>query len=58
MTRKITNQLLEMIDEGVLDSNLLVRACLCYMSEDEVADMAHHNGLLEEDSYESDLIED
>lgn len=54
MARKITNQLLEMIEEGVLDSNLLVRACLCYMSEDEVADMAHHNGLLDEEDGESE----
>lgn len=42
-TRAITNYLLDMLDEGTLDPRQLVEACLCYMSEDDVADMARSN---------------
>lgn len=45
-TRKVTNQLLEMIDEGALDPQTVVEACLAYMSEADVADMAHSNELI------------
>ena len=34
-----TNQLLEMIDNGQLDKNQVIMACVKYMSEDDVADM-------------------
>lgn len=43
MTRECTNQLLEMIDEGLLDARDIVLCCLKYMSEDDVRDMAHAN---------------
>ena len=43
MTREATNRILELIDEGVLRAETVVMACLKYMSEDEVADMAHIN---------------
>lgn len=49
VTRKVTNKLLELIEEGVLDPQMVIKACLCYMSEDDVADMAHANELLEEE---------
>ena len=42
-TRKATNRILEMVEEGMLDRDYLIMACLKYMSEDDVADMAHHN---------------
>lgn len=45
MTRECTNQLLEMIDEGLLDARDVVLCCLKYMSEDDVRDMAHVNGI-------------
>ena len=49
-TRKVTNQLLELVDEGVLDAREVLAAALMYMSEADVADMAHSNELvLEED---------
>lgn len=48
MTRKVTNQLIEMVEEGLLDSHTLIVACLKYMSEDEVADMAHINGFTDD----------
>jgi len=57
MTRRATNKILEMVEEGVLDRDLVVLACLKYMSEDEVADMAFVNefGLFDEDYEEEDV---
>ena len=46
-TRKVTNQLLELIENGVLDPQIVLEACLSYMSEADVADMAHVNELLD-----------
>jgi len=46
-TRKVTNQLLELIENGVLDPQVVLGACLSYMSEADVADMAHVNELLD-----------
>jgi len=48
-TRKVTNQLLELIEEGTFDAQTVLEACLQYMSEDDVADMAHSNEFLEEE---------
>ena len=43
MTRQATNKILEMVDDGILDKDTVIMSCLKYMSEDDVADMAHHN---------------
>ena len=43
MTRQATNRILEMVECGLLDKDQVILACLKYMSEDEVADMAHAN---------------
>lgn len=43
MTRECTERLLEMVEEGVLDSDYLINACLSYMSEDEAKEMAEKN---------------
>ena len=51
-TRKATNKLLELIEEGLLDRDTVIMACLKYMSEDEVADMAHCNELIVEEEEE------
>lgn len=48
-TRKVTNQLLELVDDGVLDAREVLIAALKYMSEDDVADMAHSNDLITEE---------
>ena len=48
MTRKYTNQLLEMIDDGLLDRDTVIMACLKYMSEDDVQDMMEANEFIEE----------
>lgn len=43
MTREATCKILEMIEEGILDKDYVIMACLKYMSEDDVKDMAHAN---------------
>lgn len=43
MTREITNKLLEMVDEGSINKNDLIIACLKWMSEDDVREMAEAN---------------
>ena len=43
MTRQATDRILTMVEEGLLDRDTVILACLKYMSEDEVADMAHTN---------------
>lgn len=51
-TRKVTNHLIESVYEGQLEWEQLARACLCYLSEDQVADMADCNELLDEGAFE------
>ena len=58
-TRKVTNKLLEMIEEGVLDRDALILSCLTYMSEADVADMAQSEGFLgDEDDEDNEDDED
>lgn len=52
MTREYTNKLLEMIDDGLLDRDSVIMACVKYMSEDEVRDMMHCNEFIEEETEE------
>lgn len=54
MAREITSAVLTLIEEGVLDRDSVILACLKYMSEDEVADMAHANGFLDNEEDEAD----
>ena len=54
MTREATNRILEMVEEGILDRDQVIMSCLKYMSEDDVADMAHANEFFEEEDYEDD----
>ena len=44
MSRRFTNKLLEMLEDGMIDKDVVIAACLKYMSEDEVRDMMEHNG--------------
>ena len=44
MVREYTNLVLEMVEEGILDKDVVIMACLKYMSEAEVRDMAEANG--------------
>ena len=57
MTRQATDKILEMVEQGILDKDTVIMSCLKYMSEDDVADMAHHNEFFindEEDDEEDD----
>ena len=49
MTRQATVRLLELLDEGVLDKDTVIMACVKYMSEDDVADMCHVNEFFYDD---------
>jgi hypothetical protein len=57
-TRKATNEILRLVEDGVLDRDAVMRACLGYMSEAAVADMAHSEGFLDEDDEPEDDDED
>ena len=57
MTRQATDKILEMVEQGILDKDTVRMSCLKYMSEDDVADMAHSNEFFineEEDDEEDD----
>ena len=49
MAREYTNRILEEIEEGILDAEYVLTACLKYMSEDEVRDMAESNDFFYEE---------
>lgn len=42
-TRQSTERILELVEDGLLDKDTVIMACLKYMSEDDVADMARIN---------------
>jgi hypothetical protein len=46
--------LLDMVDEGVIDRDLVITACLKYMSEDDVQDMMEANEFIEEQFEDED----
>lgn len=47
--RKCTNMILDMVEQGALDPLVVLQSCLDYMSERDVADMAHCEGFIEEE---------
>ena len=49
MVRKITNKLLDMANDGMISWQSLAEMALDYMSEDDVADMARANDILEDE---------
>ena len=57
MSREYTNKLLEMVEEGLLDRDNVIMACVKYMSEDEVRDMMHCNEFIEEEETEEEAEE-
>tara|TARA_R100000808_G_scaffold5051_8_gene15651 strand:+ start:2893 stop:3051 length:159 start_codon:yes stop_codon:yes gene_type:complete len=46
MSRKYTNKLYDMIDEGLISNEYVVICCLKYMSENDVQDMMECNELI------------
>lgn len=57
-TRRTTNKLLELVEEGVLDPQTVLLAALNYMSESDVADMAESNEFLDSDDSDDEDDED
>ena len=57
MSRKQTTRLLEMMDEGMISSEVVAEMCLAYMSEDDVADMMRSNDILDEEDEDYDEFE-
>jgi hypothetical protein len=58
MTRKITNKLMDLVDEGMLTWEQIAMGALGYMSEDDVAGMARVNELIPDEDEEDDEEED
>jgi hypothetical protein len=54
-TRKATKRLLDMVDDGGLDTMMALQMCLDWLSEAEVAEMLEANDLLEDDEAEDEL---
>ena len=54
MVRLATDKILEMVEEGILDKDTVIMSCLKYMSEDDVADMAHSNEFFINEDEEDD----
>lgn len=55
MTREYTKKLLEMVEEGLLDRDTVIMACVKYMSEDDVKDMMFANEFVVEEEEEEEL---
>ena len=58
MTREATDRILTMVEEGLLDRDTVIMACLKYMSEDDVRDMAHANEFFYEDDLDEVIYDD
>jgi len=56
--RPVTTKLLELVEQGAIDKDALIVSCLNYMSEAEVANMAHCEGYVEEEEEPEDEDED
>ena len=55
MSREYTSKLLELVEDGMLDRDTVIMACVKYMSEDDVKDMMESNEfILEEDEDEDE----
>lgn len=58
-TREYSNKLLEMVEEGLLDKDLVIMAFVKYMPEDDVEDMMRCNEMIiDEDDEDEDQAED
>ena len=49
-----TNKVLKALEEGLIHPDTLITACMNYMSESDVAEMAEQEGLLVDDYEEWD----
>ena len=53
-SREYTNKGLEAVEEGILDKDMVIMACLKYMSEKDVKDMCDGNCFFEHEEDEDD----
>lgn len=53
-SRRVTNQLLDLVDEGVVDRDSLIRDLLGWMSEEDVAEFARRNDYIIDDEDENE----
>lgn len=58
MARTYTNKLLEMIEEGLLDKDNVIIACVNYMSEADVKDMMECSDFITEEENEEEVYDD
>ena len=58
MSRDMTCKLLEMIEQGILDRDTVIMACVKYMSEADVEGMMQCNEFICEDDEPEDEPED
>lgn len=47
--RKYTNKIIELVDDGILDRDTLIRDLLCWMSESDVEEFYERNLRADED---------
>jgi hypothetical protein len=52
MSQEYTDKLLEMVEEGLLDKDLVIMACVKYMGEDKVKAMMEANEFLKDEDEE------
>ena len=58
MPREYTNKLLEMLENGLLGYKTITLECLNYMSEDDIRDLMHCAGLIDEETDEENDEDD
>jgi hypothetical protein len=56
--REYTNKLLEMIEDGLLDKDQVIMACVKYMSEADVRDMMECNCFIDEEDEDEEEDEE
>lgn len=56
MTREYTTKLLQMVEDGMLDKNMVISAFAQYLSEDEVREMMYMNDMIDDiDEYDDSM---
>lgn len=58
ISRQVTDKLWADLDDGLIDPFNFISACLNWMSEDDVREMAEENGFLEEEEDEEEEEEE
>ena len=55
MARRTTNLILDMVAEGTLEKEQLIRDLLMWMSESDVEDFAAHSGILDDEEADDSM---